>query len=422
MKERGWLRPRDDFRGMTMSRKNLFKGIAGLLMLAAAAWVVAYETREDDAVWARVQRGDLVLGVDFEGELAAVESEQLGPPNVQSAFNLKLSWMASEGAEVEAGAPVLRFDTTELQQRLQEVRVDAESAEKTLEKRQADLEVQKRGLDLQLAEAQANLRKAEFKLKVPEEVAQSNELKKARIDKQLAELEIASIESQIEQAAISAQAQLNATRRRRDRALARIQELEENIEKMAVKASRAGTVTYVSNWRGEKKKIGDMVWRGDKVIEIPDLQRMLADAEVAEADAGRLTVGQSVTFRLDAHPDREYHGKVRLIRRSVQQKSWRNPKKVVRMVVELDKTDPERMRPGMRLRGTVETDRRPDTLLVPENAVFAQPDGAVVYVKTLWGQREVRPSFGERNKESFGVLEGLNAGDRVLTRGSGDGA
>ena len=189
---------------------------------------------------------------------------------------------------------------------------------------------------------------------------------------------------------------------------------------MAVKAPRAGTVTYVTNWRGEKKKVGEMVWRAEKVVEIPNLERMLAEVEIAEADAGRVHVDQPVSFRLDAHPDHEYHGTVKLIRRSVQQKSWRNPKKVVRLVVELESTDPERMRPGMRLRGKVETSRQPGTLLVPEDAVFARPDGAVVYVKTLWGRREVRPTFGERNKEAFGIVDGLNEGDHVLCRGSSD--
>lgn len=402
-----------------MSKGRILKGAAVLVMLLAAAWGVAYETR-DEAVWGTVRRGDLVLAVDFEGELRAVKSDALGPPNIQSSWNLKLSWMAPEGSDVKEGAPVLRFDTTELQQQLDGLRVDAESAEKTLEKRQADLEVERRGLLLKLAEAEANQRKAEFQLDVPEEVASRQDLEKARIDYRLAELEIDSVKSQIEQAARRAEAQLKATRRKRDRARERIRELEESIEAMTVKAPRDGTVTYIANWRGEKKKIGDMVWRADNVVEIPDLSLMVADAEVAEADAGRLEVGQPVRFRLDAHPDHEYQGTVKLIRRSVQEKSWRNPKKVVRLVVELRETDPERMRPGMRLRGTIETGREPEMLLVPQEAVFSQGDEAVVYVKTLWGRREVKPTFGDRNKESFGVVDGLSEGDWVLCRGSAE--
>jgi multidrug efflux pump subunit AcrA (membrane-fusion protein) len=74
----------------------------------------------------------------------------------------------------------------------------------------------------------------------------------------------------------------------------------------------------------------------------------------------------------------------------------------------------------MRLRGTVEVGRQPDVLLVPEDAVFAQPDGAVVFVKTLLGEREVRPTFGERNKEAFAAVDGLSEGDRVRCRGSAD--
>ena len=96
------------------------------------------------------------------------------------------------------------------------------------------------------------------------------------------------------------------------------------IQRMTVKAPRAGTLILRSDWRGQKKQVGDRVWRADKVLEIPDLSRMEASAEVDERSAGRLAEGQPVTLRLDAYPDREYRAIVGLIRRAVQVKSWQN--------------------------------------------------------------------------------------------------
>lgn len=391
--------------------------VAALAAVPLAAWGMSQTLQDDTAVFARVERADLVIGVDLEGELEAVESELIGPPNVPNLWNFKISWMAPEGKTVQPGEPVLRFDTTELKQRLQNEQVEMESAKGRLEKLRQDLEVKRRELDLQLAEAEARLRQAEFKINVPEEVSRRNELAAARIDHRLAQLEIESLHSQIEYAAQRAKADLEATQRRYDRARGRVEELQNNIQRMSVTAQRPGTLTYVADWRGNKQKVGDSVWQALKVLEIPDLTRMRAAATVAESDVGRLAVGQPVRFRLDAHPDHEYRATVAQIRRSVGQKSRSNPQMVIRLVLDLEATDPERMRPGMRLRGTVETERIPDSLLVPEDAVFARPDGAVVYVDTLWGRRAVQPEFGRRNRESFAVVSGLEEGERVLRRG-----
>ena len=184
---------------------------------------------------------------------------------------------------------------------------------------------------------------------------------------------------------------------------------------MTVKAPRDGTVIYVSNWRDEKKKIGDSCWRGEKVVEIPNLSLMVADAEVDEADASVVSVGQRLEFRLDAHPDDEFSGTVGNIWGSVQRKSWRTPLKVVRLDVDLDQTDELRMRPGMRFRGEIEVERIENALLVPIEAIFGGQDGPTVYRKTLVGYSRIPVRLGRRNEKTVEVLEGLDNGDRVST-------
>lgn len=82
------------------------------------------------------------------------------------------------------------------------------------------------------------------------------------------------------------------------------------------------------------------------------------------------------------------------IHRTVQRKSWSNPEKIVRLESELEETDTERMRPSMRLRGSIEVERVADTLVVPAEAVFLRSGATTVYRRTLLGQREVVPEFG----------------------------
>lgn len=401
------------------ARRYLVPGliVVGLVLTA----VVASRAARQEGSWGRVERRDLVVSVELEGELTAVDSDRLGPPQIRNVWNFTIAWMVPEGSEVAAGQPVLRFDTTQLEQELQEKVAELDEAVKGLEKARTDLEIERRGLEKRLAEAEASKRRAQLELDVPPEVAASKDLEKARIDHRLTSLEIDSVRSTLEHVAARGAADLAALVGQRDRASARVEELRAALEAMAVKAPRDGTVVYVANrWNREKKKVGDRVWRAEKVLEIPDLGRLVADGEVAEVHMGRLEAGQRVTFRLDAHPDTTYGGRVARIHRAVETKSRSNPKKIVRIEVDLDETDTERMRPGMRLRGAIELERLENALVVPERAVFTGPQGAIVYVKGLAGERVVRPRLGARGRTAFAVDEGLDEGDRVLLRERGE--
>jgi len=393
--------------------------LGAVALLALGGWRLTAELRPTAGSWVRVERRDLVIGVPLEGELGAVESITIGPPQIPRLWQLKLSMLVEEGSEVTAGQPVAGFDTTQLKQRLREKMTERDAAEKELEKKTTDLEAERRQNGLTLAEAQARLRLANLKLKVPEEAVRQVEVEKARIDQELAQLEIESGERALEHLTRRSEADLAYLREKRDLAAARVEELQEQIQQMTVRAPRTGTVIHLPDWRGNKVKEGDSIWRARKILEIPDLDRMRGDGVVDEADAGRIAVGQPVILRLDAYPDRQYRGRVESIRRAVQRKSPHTSEKVVKVEIEVAETDRERMRPGMRFRGEIEVQRVVQTLLLPQEAVRLRADGPRVTVRSFWGPRQVEPTFGARNAHSFEVLSGLEEGDRVLHHGLG---
>ncbi len=362
----------------------------------------------------RVHRGDLVVTTEVEGTLESVDSELLGPPNIPSTWNYKLSYMAPEGSDVQAGQPVLRFDTTELQRRLLEKTAERDSAATELEKKEIDLARKLRDMELQLARARATLERSRLKVEVPGELQSAKELEEARLDLALAEREVASLEDRLDLTRRAGEAEVRALREKRDRAEERVGEIKGHLERMTVRASRDGTVVYVTDWRGEKKKVGDDVWQALKVIEIPDLTRMQAKGQVDEADAGRVAVGQPVTLRLDAHPETEYRARIAGIARSVGQKDRGNPLKHVEMTLELEETDIETMRPGMRFQGEIEVERAEDVLLAPAAAVVSTADGPVAFRHGLFGVKKVEPEVGRRNDEVVEIEAGLAAGDLLV--------
>jgi len=404
-------------------RKSLIgAGIAIAAVLAGAGWTRNKLAADRQGDWVRVSRGDLVTGIDVTGTLSAVDSGSFGPPPVNDVWEYKISMIAPEGSDVKVGAPVLGFDTTDLQKRLDEKSAERDQAHKEIEKNSADLALRREDEKLKLADAEARLRKAQLKLEGPPDIVSSNDRRQIELDFALAKQETESIRQRIASFERAAAAQIALLTSKQLTAASVVNETQNAIKAMSIAAPRNGTIVYVVNWRGDKKKVGDTCWRMERVIEIPDLARMMAKGEVDEADAGKIAVGQRVVFNLDTHPDEEFAGTIREAGRTVQQQQGtKDPIKVLKVNIVLDRTDPAKMRPGMRFHGTVELARAKSALLIPRSAVFVTDSGPVAYRRGAFSVTTVPLKLGRENEKTVEVVSGLSASDRVLVPKAADG-
>lgn len=388
-----------------------------LLFFVAAGWTRNKLAADRQGDWVRVTRGDLVTGVEVTGTLAALDSGSFGPPQINDMWDFKISMMAPEGSEIAKGRPVLGFDASELQKKLDEKSAEAEQARKEIEKQRADLTLKREDERMNLAEAEGRLRKTEMKLQSPPDLVGLKERKQVEVDYALAKRETASIRERISSLERAARAQIALLESKQRRAATIVADTQTAIRQMTILAPRNGTIVYVTNWRGDKKKVGDTCWRMERVIEIPDLSRMIAKGEVDEVDAGKIAVGQRVTIRLDAHPDDEFHGTIHSASKTVQQKQGtRDPLKVLLVEIALDRSDPAKMRPGMRFQGTVELGRVQSALLIPRNAVIVTARGPAAVLRTLFSFKTVPIRLGRENEKFVEVLSGLSRNDRVLVK------
>jgi multidrug efflux pump subunit AcrA (membrane-fusion protein) len=390
--------------------------LALVVVFLAAGWSVRNQLAADrQGDWVRVTRGDLVTGVDVTGTLASAEAGSFGPPQLNDVWDFKISMMAPEGSEVKAGVPILGFDTSDLQRRLEEKSAEAEQARKEIEKRRADLRLRREDEKMNLAEADGRMRKTAMKLEAPADLTGIKERKQVEMDFSLARQETAQIRSRLDDLERAANAEIALLESKQRNAAAIVAETQDGIKRMTILAPRNGTVVYVTNRRGDKKKVGDSCWRMERVIEIPDLTRMVARGDIDEVDAGKAAVGQRVKFHLDAHPDDEFHGTIRTAGKTVQQQQGTtDPLKVLQVEIALDRSDPATMRPGMRFQGTVELGRLRNAVLLPRGAVFTTARGPVAYRRSLLKVETVPVRLGRQNQESVEVLSGLRPGDRVM--------
>jgi HlyD family secretion protein len=397
-------------------RLRLLLPLAALALFLFGGWTLRNKLAADrQGEWVRANRGDLVTGFEVTGALASLSSESLGPPPLPDVWDFKIAMLAPEGADVKRGQPVLGFDTSELQRKLDEKTAEADQARKQIEKERADLSLRTKDERLTLANAEARLRKTALKLDAPADILGINERKAAEIENDLAKRETSSAKSRLQSLEAAARARIDLLQSKLQEASSVVAQTQDSIRQMTRTAPRDGTVVYATNWRGEKKKVGDSCWKAERVVEIPDLTRMKAEGEVDEVDAGRAAVGQRVILRLDAHPDDELHGTITMAARTVQRKrGTQDPVKVLRVDIALDKTDPAKMRPGMRFQGTIELGRIKNAVLIPREAVFVSSKGPFIYRRSTLNVDSVPVKLGRQNDKSVEVLQGVASGDRVL--------
>lgn len=358
-----------------------------------------------------IKRGELVIGVVVTGELEAVDSTDIKPPPLE-IWNYKIASLAEDGAEVTEGDPLVEFDASELMRELETMQNEVEAAKKKLEKKRDDAALARREEELQIAQAEANLRKASLKTATPSDLVASVDLKVAQLDEQSAKLAFDLARNKASQARRTDGAELATLQEKLAYSTGRAAELAQNITKMAVKAPRAGTVIYPTGWRGEKRKVGDTVWRLEAVLQVVGLDKMVGKGEVDEVDIAKVAEKQIVTLRLDALPDAQLRGRVKSIARTVRAKSQTDPSKILEVKLALDPTKAP-LRPGMRFRGEIETERVAGVLLIPVDAVFVTPQGPVAYRERDGATEAVSLVLGRRSATMVEVTSGLAEGDRV---------
>jgi HlyD family secretion protein len=368
--------------------------------------------KANDASFVDVRRDDLVVGVDVEGELQAVDSLNLLPPALPGIWEFKIANMAPEGIEVKAGDPIMAFDPSEQIRDLENMRNEADSADKKLRKKRDDAALARRDDELKIAEAEAGLRKASLKTDAPSDLVASIDLKQVILDEQAAKLTLESAKNHAAQTARSDGAEIQRLSDRATYTKHRLEQLQQNVARMGVTSPRAGTIVYPMGFSGEKHKVGDSVWRMETVMQIVGLGKMVGEGKVDEVDIARVTDKQHVTLRLDAMPDVQLTGTVDSIAHSVDGKSQTDPSKVAKLKITIDSTTVP-LRPGMRFRGQVETMRLAKVIQVPADAVFVTADGPIAYRDSGHGMERVKIEVGNRTATAIEIKSGLEPGDRI---------
>lgn len=183
-------------------------------------------------------------------------------------------------------------------------------------------------------------------------------------------------------------------------------------QNLPIYATVSGTVTekLVSE--------GDQVSQGQVLLKVSNLNSVWADFDVYENQIPLFEKGQGISITTNANPNKTYNAKVSFIDPML------NPNtRTTVLRAELENKNGE-LKPGMFVKGTMKVVAIPTeshNITVPETAVLWTGKRSVVYVKTdpnapQFEMREI--SLGSKLGERYQVLEGLSAGEEIVTNGT----
>lgn len=363
-----------------------------------------------------VTRQRFTRTVVAEGNLRAVKATPLVVPQVAGGGGpMKLAYLAPEGTRVAAGDVVVRFDPTEPDKQLREGQADLASAEARLAQEHIQSEAAVAGRDGAAVLAEQELERTRaFQSKDPI-IFSRNQVVESEIDEHLARAkqEHATSTKGIERSLSRSKAAVIAVEQKK--AALAISHARSALAMMSLSAPHAGVLVYRRGWRGNAPRVGDQLWPGQTVAELPLLDAMEAEIFVLEVDANGLAEGQAVAVVVEAAPEQEFAGTIRLVEKLAKPRMAGSPVQYFAVTVALARTEPALMKPGQRVRATV-TLESSDALVVPRQAVVSEGDRNLVFRRGPSGFEPVAVELGASTAGRVVITSGLQDGDRIAVR------
>ena len=132
---------------------------------------------------------------------------------------------------------------------------------------------------------------------------------------------------------------------------------------------------------------------------------------VTERDVGKVKIGQDVSLRVDAFPEREFKGDVTTIYPSLEEKTRT-------LLVEALVPNPEEsLKPGFFAKVILYTGPPKETVVIPVTALLYEETKVRIFVEEGGRAkvRDVKP--GSKYGELMEIVEGLQEGEKVVVAG-----
>jgi len=324
-----------------MKRKIAVIAAVSVLVICIGLWIWFRDGNGNNKYkTVPVEKGDIVQTVKATGNIQPIDQVEVG--SQVSGRIIKL--YADYNSPVKKGELIAQIDPVPFQAKVAQDRAN-------LKQGQAQVE-----------EVVAKLKQAETELKRDRDLATRGLVSQSDLDASVANRD-----------SLAAQLKLARAQLEQDRATLEISQTDLGYTSIE---SPVDGVVIARNVNEGQAVVASLSVQTIFVIAT-DLSKVQVEADVPEADVGKIAMGQPVSFTVDAFPDETFNGTVTQVRiaATTVQNVVTYP-----VIISADNSS-KKLFPGMTANVSVEVDRHKDALKVPNAALRFKPESVIAAQK-----------------------------------------
>jgi HlyD family secretion protein len=394
--------------------KSTWASLSALLLLLGCAFGCSAEPTEKEPVVSvqaqQVERRTLQHTVTAEALLSPLQQAAITPKVTAPVKR----FYVNRGDKVRAGQLLAVLENRDLAAAAAENKgayEQAEAAYSTTTKASLPQEMQRASLDVEAAKRALAAQQKVYNSR--KELFEQGALPRKELDQ--SGVDLTNAQNQYEIAlrhlealqAIGEKDTLKSASGQLESARGRFEGAEAQLAYSEIRSPIRGVVTDRPLYAGETASAGM------PLLTVMDTSRVIAKLHVPQADAALLRLGDAATLTAPGEEE-PVQGKVTLISPALDPNST-----TVEVWVQAE-NEKQRLRPGTSVQVTMLAKTLKDTLVVPTESVLTAPDGAttVMVLGTDGRAHQQTVRVGVRQGNAVQILDGLAAGQRVITAGA----
>ena len=351
---------------------------------------------------------------DFEdyltipGVVEATQAITYGCPRRADGY---VTYIVEDGVTVKDSDIVCIIEDKDVNSRYSESSTNLEIAIAGLSKTKADLDLQYSLMEAQVknntAETDiANLDSLQLQFLSP------TQQKIKKLELEIVAIQKRKLQKKLRSLAIINQSELRRKEYEIQRYTSEIRDAKEQMDGLVIKSTKSGRVFRAMYQGARKVQLGDNVWNGMAVINIPDLTKMKVKITASEGNYKRINENDAVEYTFDAMPKNKAWGKI-VKKAPVGQPIQQNSKiKVFEIEASVDtsKLTPD---PGLTTNCKIILKKIKNAIVIPQITIFEQDSMKVVYVKKSDKYEMRQILIGASSPKSAVILAGLQQNEKI---------
>ena len=380
----------------------------GAVLVAFIVWLVARDDSKklridaDNISVNAVTQGQFNDYIRISGQVAPITTIQISP--LEGGVVQEI--VAEEGTRVKRGDVILILSNENLDMQILNSEADLAEKENILRNTMIQMEQQKLSVEQEKLQLQMDVRRNKrnyeaLKALYDDGLISKEEFLKAEEDYQLSASRLKLVENRAKQDSLYRSVEITQMQESLENMRQNMMMIRKRKDNLTIKAPIDGELGLLD------VTLGQSVAAGSKIGQINNLDSYKIEAQIDEHYIDRVTAGLDATFERQSE---RYQAQIRKVYPEVRDGKFKADFKFMGQ-------QPENIRSGQTYYLNLQLGQPVEAILIPRGAFYQKTGGKWIYVVSADGSKAVRRDIriGRQNPQYYEVIDGLEAGERVIT-------